>query len=201
MLVYYDPWMAGVVLPSLVIFGLMAIPFIDFNKKGNGYYTITERPFSYIIFQIGFLDLWVTLIILGTFLRGPNWNFFGPYEYWDSHKVLALNNVDLSEFFWIKWLNTGLPRAASDADGLTKFGYILYREWAGILGLILYFGALPPILATTVFRKFFAKMGFIRFMVMANLLLFMVALPLKMMLRWSFNLKYIVAIPEYFLNF
>ena len=37
MLVYYDPWMAGVVLPSLVIFGLMAIPFIDFNKKGNGY--------------------------------------------------------------------------------------------------------------------------------------------------------------------
>ena len=34
------PWMAGVVLPSLVRVGLMAIPFLDFNKKGNGYYTI-----------------------------------------------------------------------------------------------------------------------------------------------------------------
>ena len=33
MLVYYDPWMAGVVLPSLIIFGLMAIPYIDFNKR------------------------------------------------------------------------------------------------------------------------------------------------------------------------
>ena len=33
MLVYYDPWMAGVVLPSLVVFGLMAIPYIDFNKN------------------------------------------------------------------------------------------------------------------------------------------------------------------------
>src|SRR5439155_23883252 len=27
-LVYYDPWMAGVVLPSLIIVGLMAIPFL-----------------------------------------------------------------------------------------------------------------------------------------------------------------------------
>ncbi len=84
MLVYYDPWMAGVVLPSLVIVGLMAIPFIDFNKKGNGYYTIEERKFSYLIFQFGFLELWVTLIMLGTFLRGPNWNFFGPFEYLGS---------------------------------------------------------------------------------------------------------------------
>ncbi|MEX0818929.1 MAG: hypothetical protein WD070_05030, partial [Pirellulaceae bacterium] len=37
MLVYYDPWMAGVVLPGVVVGGLMAIPFIDFNKRGNGY--------------------------------------------------------------------------------------------------------------------------------------------------------------------
>ena len=23
------------------------------------------------------------MIVIGTFLRGPNWNFFGPYEKWD----------------------------------------------------------------------------------------------------------------------
>ena len=46
-----------------------------------------------------------------------------------------------------------------------------------------------------------SEMGFIRYMVMANLLLFMAALPIKMVLRWSFNLKYLIAIPEYFLNF
>ena len=33
MLVYYDPWLAGVVFPSLILVGLMAIPYIDFNKK------------------------------------------------------------------------------------------------------------------------------------------------------------------------
>ena len=43
-------------------------------------------------------------------------------------------------------------------------------------------------------------MGFIRFMVMSNLLLFMALLPIKMILRWTINLKYIISIPEYLLN-
>jgi hypothetical protein len=44
------------------------------------------------------------------------------------------------------------------------------------------------------------KMGFIRFMVFSNLLLFMASLPIKMLLRWMFRLKYIVGIPEWFFN-
>ena len=201
MLVYYDPWMAGVVLPSLVLVGLAAIPFLDFNKKGNGYYTIEERKFSYLIFQFGFLELWVTLIILGTFFRGPNWNIFGPFEYWDPHKVLALNNVDLSQYYWIMGIGRALPKAPPHSSLFVEIGWILYREWLGIALLFVYFALLPPLMATTVFRKFFLRMGFVRFMLMANLLLFMAALPLKMVLRWTLNLKYIVSIPEYFLNF
>src|SRR6266567_3075138 len=106
MLVYYDPWMAGVVLPSLIVVGLMALPYIDTNKAGNGYFTINQRKFAYVTFQFGFLVLWVVLILLGTFLRGPNWNFFGPYEYWDVHKLIPLNNVNLSEIFWVQLLGT-----------------------------------------------------------------------------------------------
>lgn len=201
MLVYFDPWYAGVVLPSMVVVGLMAIPYLDFNKKGNGYYTIAERPFSYIIFQLGFLEMWITLIILGTFLRGPNWNFFGPFEYWDSHKVEVLNNVDLSQYFWVKLLNMPLPRVPTGAGFLTQLAYILWRELPGLLVVGAYFILLPPILAVTVFRKFFVKMGFLRYMVMANLLLFMMSLPIKMVLRWTVNLKYLISIPEWFLNF
>ncbi len=201
MLVYYDPWMAGVVLPSLVLVGLAAIPFLDFNKKGNGYFTINERKFSYIVFQFGFLELWVTLIILGTFFRGPNWNIFGPFEYWDAHKVLALNNVDLSQYYWIGLMGEALPKPSPDASTWAQIGTILKREWLGIFLVGAYFVALPPLMATTIFRGFFAKMGFVRFMLMANLLLFMAALPLKMVLRWTLNMKYIIAIPEFFLNF
>ncbi len=201
MLVYFDPWYAGVVLPSLVIFGLMAIPYLDFNKKGNAYYTINDRKFSYLVFQFGFLELWITLIILGTFLRGPNWNFFGPFEHWDAHKSEVLNNVDLSQYFWVGLLNRSLPRAAPDAGKLAEFGTILLREAPGIIALVLYFVALPPLLATTIFRKFFARMGFVRFIIMIYLFLLMMTLPIKMVLRWTVNLKYIVSIPEYFLNF
>src|SRR5438552_6399661 len=50
MLVYFDPWMAGVVYPGLIIVGLAAMPFIDTNPRGNGYYTVRERPFALVTF-------------------------------------------------------------------------------------------------------------------------------------------------------
>ncbi len=76
MLVYFDPWLAGVVLPTLIIVGLMAIPYIDTNPKGNGYYSFRERKWEIGVFLYGFLVLWSFLIITGTFLRGPNWSFY-----------------------------------------------------------------------------------------------------------------------------
>jgi hypothetical protein len=202
MLVYYDPWMAGVVLPSLVIFGLMAIPYLDFNKAGNGYYTIRQRQFAYLTFQFGFLVLWVTLIVMGTFLRGPNWNFFGPFEPWDPHKVEALNNRDLSQFFWVDLLRSSLPRAPEGSGELKKLAYALLKESPGIVLTIGYFTLLPPALVvlSRFFQHLFIHMGFIRYMVMTNLLLTMGLLPLKMILRWTINLKYFISLPEYMLN-
>lgn len=192
MLVYYDPWMAGIVLPLMIVQGLMAIPYIDFNQKGNGYYTFAQRKFAISSFLLGFLVLWVTLIVLGTFLRGPNWNFFGPYEFWDPHKVLPLNNVNLSDMVW-------LPFGVVFPEG-QGLGGILLREAPGILLILAYLLLLPPLLARTVMRDFFIKMGFIRFMLLVTLMQFMAALPIKMVLRWALNLKYIVYIPEYFFN-
>jgi hypothetical protein len=204
MLVYYDPWMAGVVLPSMIIAGLMAIPYIDFNKQGNGYYTIDQRKFAYLMFQFGFLVLWVTLIVMGTFLRGPNWNFFGPFEIWDAHKVEALNNVDLSEYFWVWTLGSSRPRAPEGVGDLTKIGYAIWREFPGILLVIGYFTMLPPalIVMSKFFQNMFIRMGFIRYMVLTNLLLMMMLLPIKMLARWSpLHLKYFISMPEYMLNF
>jgi len=189
MLVYYDPWMAGVVLPTFIIVGLISLPYIDFNQKGNGYFTFTQRKFAVTTFLFGFVVLWCTLIVLGTFLRGPNWNFFGPFENWDPHKVLPLNNINLSDYFW-------LPLGVVFEEG--KGWYI--RELPGILLVLAYLFFLPPLLARTIMRPFFVKMGFIRFFLLVNLLQFMAALPIKMVLRWTINLKYIVYIPEFFFN-
>ena len=188
MLVYFDPWLAGVVLPSLIIVGLMAIPYVDTNPKGNGYYTFNERKAEIVIFLFGFVVLWSSLIVLGTFLRGPNWNFFGPFEYWDVHKLEALTNVQLSEYVWVRGLGQALP------------DNILLRESVGILLTLAYVFALPVILARTVFRTYYDKLGATRFYVTVVLFLMMLSLPVKMLARWVFNLKNIVSIPEYFFN-
>jgi len=65
---------------------------------------------------------------------------------------------------------------------------------------LFYVFALPGILAKTVFKAYYQKMGASRFYVGVFLFLSMMSLPIKMLLRWIFNLKYIVGIPEFFFN-
>ena len=76
----------------------------------------------------------------------------------------------------------------------------MLREWLGIVACIVYLIVLPNLMAVTIFRSFYIRMGFLRYMVLANLLLLMMSLPIKMVLRWAINLKYIVSIPEWFFN-
>jgi hypothetical protein len=188
MLVYFDPWLAGVVLPGLIIVGLICIPYVDKNPLGNGYYTFKERKAEITIFLFGFVVLWVSLIVLGTFLRGPNWNFFGPFEFWDIHKLEALTNVNLSEYIWVRAFRTGLPTQ----------GYL--REIFGVILVLFYVFALPVLLAKAWFKGYYEKLGAGRYYTSAFLFLMMMSLPIKMLARWLFNLKYVVAIPEFFFN-
>ena len=129
------------------------------------------------------------LVILGTFLRGPNWNFFGPYEYWDLHKLEALVNVNLSEYFWVKMLGTRPAREHDRARGC--------RASCSSLFYVVVLPGHPPAIPL---KKYFVKLGPWRYAVFVMLLLGMVALPIKMILRWTVNLKYIVAMPEIFFN-
>ncbi len=188
MLVYFDPWVAGVIFPTVILIGMMSFPFIDNNPKGSGYYTFKERPLAISLFMFLWLSLWVFLMTTGTFLRGPNWNFFGPFEYWDLHKVEALTNINLSEYIYMIWLNRSLPEN------------IFIREMWGFLVVFGYLGLTPLILSKTFFKNIYAKLGPIRYSFFTMLLLLAVSLPIKMILRWAFNIKYIIAIPEFFLN-
>jgi hypothetical protein len=190
LLVYFDPWLAGVLLPSFIIVGLCAIPYVDTNPKGNGYYTFDERPFTVSFFWVGFLLFWISFVILGTFLRGPNWSFFGPFEYWDLHKLEPMVNVDLATYFW-----SGLLGQARPANPLV-------REAPGIVLLLGYFLILPKLLEKPLMAKLYEgnRKHLIRYHVVMQLLLWFGLIPIKMLLRWTVNLKYIVGIPEWFFN-
>ncbi len=188
MLVYFDPWMAGVVLPTLIIVGLMLIPYIDINPKGNGYYTFRERPFAVSMFLLGFLILWIALIILGVFFRGPGWNLFWPWNRWDPHKVVAITNVDLP---YLDIAGTGLPFKWL---GNPK---ILGVEVIGLVLLVLYMLVLP--VAYWLWKKptspTLQVLGPVRYGIVALLFMTMMSLPLKMSLRIAFNIKYLWVTP------
>ena len=189
MLVYFDPWMAGVVLPGIILVGLILLPYIDTNPKGNGYYTFKERKMAVSLFLFGWLVLWIYLILIGTFLRGPNGTFYGPFEFWDFHKVVAENNINLSEIIWIKMLNTAFPKN------------LVVREIFGIIMSVAYLVVIPPLfLKMNKGKQMLESLGMIRYYIFMFLLLSMVSLPIKMFLRWTMGLKYIVALPEWELN-
>ena len=170
MLVYFDPWIAGVLMPTLIILGLMAIPYLDINEKGSGYYTFKERKFAIAVFCFGFIVLWVSLIFLGTFLRGPGWNFFWPWEYWDVHKIVVLNNVDLSEFFGMP---TRLPDNSLNLMAFL-FGAVVFFGYY-VLGVLFYFRFKK--------RDWMKKLGILRYSIIAYLLLSMGGLVIKIILR------------------
>jgi hypothetical protein len=173
-LVYFDPWFAGVVAPVLIIVGLILIPYLDVNPKGNGYYTYTERKLAIWVYSFGFIVLWISLIIMGVFLRGPGWNLFMPWQYWDPHKVVALVNVDLPYAFGIRtYLN------ASIFGGAVVLGYFA-------LGTGAYF---------FLERKAIKSVGFLRMIIKITLLLIMLGMVIKITLRLAFNIKYIWVTP------
>lgn len=181
-LVYFDPWIAGVVLPTLIIIGLSVIPYVDINPKGNGYYTFKERKFAILTFCFGFLILWVLLIVLGTFFRGPGWNLFWPWEYWDTHRVVALTNIDFTELF-------GVPTRLYD-DSLNiwamAFGSAAVVGWYALAVIYWFWKKETDIMK---------KLGPIRYSIVAFLFLTMMALPVKIILRLTLNVKYILVTP------
>jgi hypothetical protein len=181
MLVFFDPWHAGVVLPTFIIIGLMVIPYIDINPKGNGYYCWKDRKWEILTFILGFHILWVSLIVIGTFLRGPGWNWFWFWEKWDPHKVESLTNVDLPYLIGVR-------------DETTAFivGLLLVVLFFVITFVAFYW--LCRRVKGAEFDDFMERWGWPRFTLTWFLLANMMAVVTKMTFRHLFNIKYIMVL-------
>jgi Cytochrome b(C-terminal)/b6/petD len=128
MLVYFDPWIAGVVMPSIIMIGLMCFPYLDSNPLGNGYYTLRQRRFALWMFGAGFL-MWILLIVIGTFIRGPGWIWFWPGQTWDHNAVVFDKNVDLHDMI-----------AQSSIGKTLHLGFLAVNPGKFIFGLIVVSG-------------------------------------------------------------
>jgi hypothetical protein len=169
------------VLPSFIILGLMVIPYIDINPKGNGYYCWKDRKWEILTFILGFHILWVSLIIIGTFLRGPGWNWFWFWEKWDPHKVEALTNVDLPYLLGVRNEVTA-----------TVVGAILVLAFfvVGTIGFYLFCRRVKG----DEFPEFMERWGWTRFGLTSFLFVNMMAVVVKMLLRHLANIKYIMSL-------
>ena len=180
MLVYFDPWMAGVVLPSLILVGLMAIPYLDANPLGNGYYTFKQRKFAILAFCFGFLVLWLSMVVIGTFIRGPGWIWFWPGQTWDHNRVVFEANRDLPDIFHI-----------TSALGMGIFGAI-------VVGLYVFLTAIGfhKLFTLNIFnRKIYKRMSLIQYLTLQFFLITMMLLPVKIFLRLVLRIKYVWITP------
>ena len=76
LLSYFDPMIAGVLIPGVIgLVGLMAVPYIDRNPSIRP----ADRKLAIMMFTF-FLMGAATLVILGSFFRGPGFNFTYPWS-------------------------------------------------------------------------------------------------------------------------
>jgi len=75
LLSYFDPQVAGVLIPGLGLAGLALIPYIDRNKSIRP----ADRKFAIMMFTF-FVVSAAILTIIGSFYRGPGFNFTFPWR-------------------------------------------------------------------------------------------------------------------------
>ena len=72
---YFHPQVAGVTIPTVIIIGLMAAPFIDRNPSTRP----DERKLAIVLFSF-FILSFAVLVIVGAFFRGPGFNWVFPWD-------------------------------------------------------------------------------------------------------------------------
>jgi menaquinol-cytochrome c reductase cytochrome b/c subunit len=75
LLTMFHPMVAGVTIPGMGLFLLAVAPFVDKNPS----HAPSDRKFAISIFTL-FLMLWAVLVIIGSFFRGPGFNFVFPWN-------------------------------------------------------------------------------------------------------------------------
>ncbi len=75
LLKWFHPMVAGVLLPGMALVGLILAPYTDRNPSNKP----EHRKFAISLFTV-FLMYWAVLVLIGTFFRGPGFNFIFPWN-------------------------------------------------------------------------------------------------------------------------
>jgi len=212
MLVYFDPWIAGVVMPTLIMVGLMVFPYVDSNPLGNGYYTYRQRRFAVNMFGWGFL-MWILLIFIGTFIRGPGWIWFWPGETWDHNTVVFDRNRDVHEIVGLTVANFPNHPLLMKWFIIPAFGFLLVAAFFVVGALFFHWLMMRApfkfryVTSWREFKTWATVSGEFEKKLLANTSLLqywtfqffaitvLLAMPVKLFLRLVFTIKYVWVTP------
>jgi len=76
--VSYSAFWGGVGIPTIEVVLLLLVPYLDRKIAGVGRWFARERLLANSLF-LTFVVINVILIVIGTFFRGPNWEFVSPW--------------------------------------------------------------------------------------------------------------------------
>jgi quinol-cytochrome oxidoreductase complex cytochrome b subunit len=71
---YFHPMVAGISIPTFMLAGLAAVPYVDRNPSNKP----GDRKVAITLFTIMFM-FGATLTIVGSFFRGPGYNWVWPW--------------------------------------------------------------------------------------------------------------------------
>jgi quinol-cytochrome oxidoreductase complex cytochrome b subunit len=77
-MVSYSAFWGGVGIPTVFVLLLFLVPYLDRSPGGVGKWFARERLLANTLFLL-FIIVNIILIVIGTFFRGPNWEFITPW--------------------------------------------------------------------------------------------------------------------------
>ncbi len=185
LLVYFDPWIAGVMIPNQLITGLILIPYVDVSPTIQGRYAWEGRKFAISVFTFGAI-MWFALIVVGQFLRGPSWQVYWP-----------IIDYDIGGHGWVR---EGMPLK----QGITKLKSMSMGAGATLILGYSFFGMVLPLVIPKMFPKakltralkgYLDVLGPIKYFVVQSHILMILGVLGKIILRLGFNVKYILETP------
>jgi len=77
-MVSYSAFWGGVGIPTIEVIFLLSVPYLDRKPVGVGKWFAKERLLANSLFMT-FVVVNIVLMVVGTFFRGPNWEFVSPW--------------------------------------------------------------------------------------------------------------------------
>ena len=160
--------------------------------------------------------MWFVLIFIGSFLRGPNWDIYWPWQSWLIHKPppprtwslpivwgvllvgsyfglgLVLPRLGKPDFPWKKALRNGAVAILGVAAVLKVATHLSWEQ----LSWLVFFGYVYYLLGILVPRKHLASVDKLRYVTAMLFVLMVLGVLMKMGVRLGFHIKYVLTIPQ-----